>query len=410
MARAPRTREPLTDRPGHRFGHLVSADVAEFMRAKGLMPRWDYDEVLPEEHAFGFMAAKIMDLDILRALHDSLAEALDAGTPFDRWARNLEPTLRAKGWWARRQVVDPRTGEVGAVDLSAPWRLKVIYDSNMRSARAAGQYQRAQRTKAGLPFFTYELGPSREHREHHVELAGLTMPVDHPAWQTIMPPNGWGCKCRLRQITAAEARRRGLTVQTSVELPSRTVRHKVTGQRMTIPEAVDPAWARSGGPLRARALDDALHGRLAALPERIAQAACHDLARGPSLQQLVEHPSAGRAHPIARLADDMAGAMGARSPVINLSGETIVKQRPRHPEIGLLAYQTVPERVHRAEVIVKNRENSYLVLRPSEDAPTVVAMKLDRHGIPWAVSIFPTSPDTIAAARKHSVVWGRWPD
>ncbi|MBB4287739.1 phage minor head protein [Roseospira goensis] len=408
MARRPR-QEPLPDRPGHRFGHLLSPDVAEFMRAKGLMPRWDYDEVLPEEHAFGFMSARIMDLDILRDLHTSLAEALDAGTPYGRWAKDLEPTLRARGWWARREVVDPRTGEVGTVDLRQPWRLKVIYDSNMRAARAAGQYQRAQRTKAGLPFFTYELGPSKEHRPEHVQLKGLTLAVDHPAWDTLMPPNGWGCKCRLRQITAAEARRRGLTVPNSVSLPSRTVRHRVTGQRMTLPEAVDPAWARSGGPLRARALDDALHGRLAALPARIAQAACHDLARGPSLQQLVEHPMPGRAHPIARLADDMAAAMGARSPVVNLSGETLAKQHRHHPELGQIDYRVLPERVHGADVIVDSR-GSFVFVRPAEEAPWVVVVKVTKSGIPFVTSARYASADDMARWRKGRVVWGRWPD
>ncbi|MBB4267774.1 phage minor head protein [Roseospira visakhapatnamensis] len=409
---APRARQdPLPDRPGHRFGHLVDPNVAEFLRAKGLMPRWDYDEVLPEEHAFGFMAAKIMELDILRDLHESLVAALEAGTPFDRWARDLEPTLRAKGWWARREVIDPRTGQVGTVDLRQPWRLRVIYDSNMRSARAAGQYQRAQRTKAGLPYFTYELGPSRERRPEHVTLKGLTMAVDHPGWETIMPPNGWGCKCRVRQITAAEAARRGLTVRSSVSLPSRTVRHRVTGQRMTLPEAVDPAWSRSGGPLRARALDDALHGRLAALPARIGQAACHDLARGPSLQRLVERPTHGRAHPIARLADDIAQAIGARSPVVTLSGETLQKQHRNHPELGQVDYRVLPERIHGAQVIVRNRPNSFLALRPTEDGgKVVVALKVDRHGVPYVVSMYRADATFLGRMRQHAVVWGAWPE
>jgi len=410
MAKRPR-RQPLPDHSGYRFGHLIDPTTAEFLRAKHLMPRWDYDEVLSEEQAFGFMVAKIMDLDILRDLHESLVNALEAGIPFKKWRRDLEPTLRAKGWWARRNVIDPRTGQVGTVDLRRPWRLRVIYDSTMRSARAAGQYQRAQRTKAALPYFVYELGPSKRHRPAHVRLRGLTMAVDNPAWDTLMPPNGWNCKCRVRQITAAEAARRGLTVQTSVSLPSRTVRHKITGRRMTIPEAVDPAWARSGGPLRARALDDALSDRLAALPARIGQAALHDLARGPSLQHLVERPTAGRAHPIARLADDVAEALGATSPVVTLSGETLQKQHSHHPELGQVDYRTLPERIHGAVVIIRNRPNSFLALRPSEaGGKVVIALKVTRQGIPMLVSTYRADAAFLDRMRQYPVVWGSWPE
>ena len=65
-------------------------------------------------------------------------------------------------------MIDPETGETREVELGSPRRLKTIYSTNMRTARAAGQWERIQRTKATHPYLLYELGPSGEHRPEHV--------------------------------------------------------------------------------------------------------------------------------------------------------------------------------------------------------------------------------------------------
>ena len=39
--------------------------------------------------------------------------------------------------------------------------------------------------------------------------AGTLLPVDDPWWQTHYPPNGWGCKCWVRQVSRREAERLG---------------------------------------------------------------------------------------------------------------------------------------------------------------------------------------------------------
>jgi hypothetical protein len=35
--------------------------------------------------------------------------------------------------------------------------------------------------------------------------AGLTLPADHPFWQTHFPPNGWGCHCSVQAVRAPRA-------------------------------------------------------------------------------------------------------------------------------------------------------------------------------------------------------------
>lgn len=40
-------------------------------------------------------------------------------------------------------------------------------------------------------------------RPEHEELHGFTAPVDHPIWDSILPKNGWGCRCWFRWIREA---------------------------------------------------------------------------------------------------------------------------------------------------------------------------------------------------------------
>ena len=92
-----------------------------------------------------------------------------------------------------------------------PWRLRVVYDTNMRVARAAGQWERIGRTADVRPYLVYELGPAEHHREEHKAWAGTVLRVDDAWWATHFPPNGHGCRCHVRQLSEPEAKRKGIS-------------------------------------------------------------------------------------------------------------------------------------------------------------------------------------------------------
>ena len=91
--------------------------------------------------------------------------------------------------------------------------------ANRRTAYAAGQWARILRTAKALPYLLYSLGPNRD---HHVAIAGTILPFDTPFWHTHFPPNGWGCKCRVRQISSRE-RERLLTDEATCNWPCLTI-------------------------------------------------------------------------------------------------------------------------------------------------------------------------------------------
>lgn len=220
--------------------------IRAYLERKGLRPSWSWREVWQEEHAVAFAVAKAMGEDLLVELRRAVADAVAGGLPFETFRRKLEPTLGAMGWWGVKEQVNPDTGETERVELGTPRRLRIIYQTNGRVARAVGQWQRIQRTKASRPFLQYQLGPSVEHRPEHVAWAGTIKSVDDPLWSTLMPPNGWGCKCRVVQLSQAEADAAGgESVGPELEIVETT--DPETGETVSHPRGVDPEWAYNPG-------------------------------------------------------------------------------------------------------------------------------------------------------------------
>ena len=146
-----------------------------------------------------------------------------------------------------------------------PWRASFDSCTNA-TARAAGQWDRIARTKDLLPYLVYELGPSETHRPEHAAWADLCLPVDDPWWRTHAPPNGWGCRCRVRQVARPP---RG-AVTTAPPTTTREWAHPVTGAITRVPVGIDPGWDTHVGRARlaglGRASVDRVDQVLTALP------------------------------------------------------------------------------------------------------------------------------------------------
>src|SRR5688572_26307789 len=137
------------------FSSEPAPEVLRYFRAKGMRPAFDWRDVWASEHAVAFTVAKAVKLDVLETLRQAVDDAIAKGEPFASFRANLEPKLKALGWWGRQDVVDPETGRQVSAQLGSPRRLRTIYSANIRSAFAAGIWERAQRTKATRPFFAY---------------------------------------------------------------------------------------------------------------------------------------------------------------------------------------------------------------------------------------------------------------
>ncbi len=270
---------PSTDKAkGKPKAGPVPREALAYFKKKKLRPAWSYQDVWQEEHDAAFTVAKLMDVSILETVRASIESAIENGTTLEDWKTEVEPDLERSGW--RSHVSD----------AAKPSRLATIYETNMRVARAQGQHERIQRTKKVLPFLVYELGPSKEHRPEHVAWNGLTLPVDDPFWTLHTTPNGFYCKCRVRQISRTEADKDGGPDESP---PEEMIPYELAdGRTGEAPKGVDPSFAYPiGGGGREKALDAALEAAdnkdttqgasMALDPQNVTQLA-HAIARGLS--------------------------------------------------------------------------------------------------------------------------------
>ena len=181
---------------------LIPKQALDYIKNKSLRPAFSYKDVWNEEHATAFTVAKAMQLDVLSDIKTAVEKAIEKGLPFEQFKKDLKPTLMQKGWWGKRDMVDPLTGETVNAQLGSDRRLKTIYSTNLRSAYQKGQYDRTMASDAH-PYLMYRIGASVHHREQHLRWNNLILPKNHPLWNSIFPPNGYGCNCYTVAVTEA---------------------------------------------------------------------------------------------------------------------------------------------------------------------------------------------------------------
>lgn len=314
-------------------------EVTGYFNGKALRPAFSWQDVWAEEHAYAFTVAKAVDAELLSAFKGSISRALNEGKGFETWRDDIRKDLVRLGWLGPRMVSDPEGSDPDQlVNFASDRRLRTIFWSNMNSARSAGQWERAQRTKKSLPYILYVRTTSGDPRPEHLAWVGIILPIDHPFWITHWPPNGWLCKCQVRQISAREAERLlgrapeagGLIYKSEPpDLgPDQLFRNRRTGEITMIPPGIDPGWHTNPGLARASTLIQNLEARLADAPTSDALKIVKDLWQEPytRLAPLLPEKTWLPAGVSPRLAEELA----ANSPVISITSETITERLTKH--------------------------------------------------------------------------------
>ena len=417
-------------RPGFRFPGPPPKEALDYFRGRDLRPGFSFRDVWLYEHAYAFTVAKAMEMDLLADIRAEIDRAIAEGRTLAQFRKDLTPILQKKGWWGKKDLRDPKTGKIARAQLGSPNRLRTIYRANLRAARAAGQWDRAQRTKKTHPYFLYELGPSKKHRDQHVAWAGTILPVDDPWWDDHFPPNGWGCKCRVRQISAREAERRGGATARPPR-DARTMTNPRTGMRFEVDRGLDPAWASNSGKFRGKVLMDHLNGAIEAADPAHARAAILSLRQGPIPQWFhrqagtfaKENPEIANADivkikdqgfkdrlghlPVALFGDRARAQMKPLTEpkvtptrLVLLSPENAVKQAARHPEIGISEYHRLPEIIEDGEFF-KSRDGKNLLFFHQLDGRLCRAVvKQTRNNELFLTTFHFARPRQLVALRK----------
>ncbi|WP_455476155.1 phage head morphogenesis protein [Bartonella sp. B17] len=299
-------------------------EVTRYFEAKALVPSFDWRDVAPEEHAFSFTVAKSVGYDILDDLKTAVGEAIKQQLPLQDFQKNLMPILQEKGWWGKKLAIDPKTGEKSVVQLGCPRRLETIYWANTMSAHAAGEWERTQNNKEFLPYLTYALSSSEHKRLEHERWVGFTAPVDDPVWDWLYPPNGWRCKCSVRQISRYEAENLGYEEDAPPpHVEKRDWRNKRTGKTERIPEGIDPGWHSNPGKHRAQNLSTFLSDKISTMAKNRQRIAIEDIVGSPLLAAMFEERLPHGFIPIAPMTQKVREVFAAESSLVRLSSESV---------------------------------------------------------------------------------------
>lgn len=208
-----------------------------FFRQKVNMPTRAWDDLRHGAHARAWSVAGVQAQDMLADIRAAMDKAIAQGTTLAEFRQDIGPLLGRLGWADR-----------GAQYTA--WRTRTVYETNMRTAYAAGRY--AEMTQpdvlAARPFWRYRHSGKKDFRQLHKDWDGLVLAADDDFWKTHFPPNGWGCGCYVQSLGPRDLRRLGKDGPDHAPLTgTRPFTDPRTGQTHAVPAGIDPGWDYSVG-------------------------------------------------------------------------------------------------------------------------------------------------------------------
>ena len=380
-------------------------DAVAFFRSKGYQITDQWQEMLGSSHARAFTVAKAMKMDVLEDIRAAVDEALAEGVTEREFIKRLAPRLKAKGWWGKETWQDAN-GEDREVQLGSPWRLKTIYRNNLQSSYMAGRYRRQLALVSTRPYWQYVAVIDSVTRPSHRAMNGRVFRWDDPIWQYLYPPNGWNCRCRVRNLSERQLEREGLTVENGadyIQLVQREAGTDMkTGEVITVDHAVvnlpdgqsmspDVGWASNPG-AAAFGVDESIARKLGQvqssdLRSQVIQALNNSALRQQQfanwVDQVVANPGPGNAvASVGLLPESLATAITSRTGnapgYLQVIGQQQLVQAAQQAATALPMeiYRALPRLMASPQAVLWDRTGSklvYVLQNASDDVKTVVS-------------------------------------
>lgn len=208
-----------------------------FFRQKVNTPTRAWDDLRHGAHARAWSVAGVQAQDMLADIRAAMDKAIAQGTTLAEFRQDIGPLLGRLGWAERGEKY-------------VAWRTRVVYETNMRTAYAAGRYTEMTQPDvlAARPFWRYRHSGKKDFRRLHKDWDGLVLAADDDFWKTHFPPNGWGCGCYVQSLGPRDLRRLGKDGPDQAPLTgARPYTDPRTGQTHAVPAGIDPGWDYSVG-------------------------------------------------------------------------------------------------------------------------------------------------------------------
>lgn len=153
------------------------------------------------EGMFSGMSAAIADGDLVEPeLAQFFRENIGAfsGAKTYQQSRALSAELFDEDGNVRSFAEFKRAAESIMTDFNVHY-LDAEFQTAVAVAQSGVQWKQFERDADIFPWLILETVGDDAVRDEHVEMDGLTARVDDPVWEWAMTPNGWRCRCRVRQ-------------------------------------------------------------------------------------------------------------------------------------------------------------------------------------------------------------------
>jgi hypothetical protein len=399
------------------FGSLPFPEAEAFFRQKVNVPSAVWADILGGAHARAFTVAGATKEGMLTDFRGEIDKAITDGTTLQDFRKGFDGIVDKYGW---------------AYKGGRNWRTKVIYQTNLNTAYAAGRY--AQMTDPDLlrvrPYWQYchvegETCP----RPEHLAWNGLVLRHDDPWWSTHYAPNGWGCRCYVKTLSAGDLKRMGKSGPDKAppeEMRAASLNTSAGPITIQVPKGIDPGWGYSVG--------EANQGKRVA--EQVMDAWRQDGGKWKSLtpdeappEKLlpIDKPKAAPGPPTASLAAltaAIARSIGATEAAIAApTGDTVLVNAPAladhwgtHLERGAIAPFIKEAITDPAEIWMafeQHPETGQVALRQrflkaiDLKRPGLLLMAQASKGRLEAWTMFQTDPAYLAKQRRGRLIWKR---
>lgn len=165
-------------------------DAVRAFKARKVLPRAAFERLDAAARRRAFTVAGVTSQDMLGVIHSELVRQVAAGadlTGFQRW---MTESLKSAGFMASR---DPSSGVLTASHL------ETVARTNAANAYGAGRatHQTLPAVMRARPVWEYRAIGDDRSRATHLAANGSRRLASDPIWQTVYPPTGMCCRCRI---------------------------------------------------------------------------------------------------------------------------------------------------------------------------------------------------------------------
>lgn len=342
-------------------------EAIRFFRQKLNLPTRAWTDLWEGMHTRAFVVAGATRAALLEDFRKAVDKAISQGTTLAEFRKDFDQIVETHGWSYK-----------GGRD----WRSRVIFQTNLRTAYAAGRWQQIERVKERRPYLRYVAVKDDRTRPEHLAWHGTVLPVDDSWWKTHYPPNGWNCRCTVQQLSDRDLDRFGYKVNDDAPPVSWETRELNTPDGsvpIRVPEGIDTGFGYNVG-------ETAGLG-----PDRLA------LERHGEFEAL-ESPGASQRGPLPALPIDVTQTqLGAQVPPGNeralrdalrsaIGGDEVIATDPTGERVRL-SQAIVDHILARSDRVAAHRERYFPFLRETIEDPAEIWVGFAKSKVTGAVRL-----------------------